>query len=201
MNNSTSQEAENASIATTSIDSSTNASIDSSLNTTMNETMNQTINSTLQNVSQVDPTFIIFQTPFSTSPLIDILIISIIAALFTTLLNKYLTDQVAIKALRKEMKEKQKNMREMMKTDPKKAQAMQGDIMKKNMEVFKHSFNIKIMVITLLPLLYIFTEIRAGYMHYDTILNLGFVSFGWLGSYIILTIVASLIIKKALKVA
>lgn len=173
-----------------------------STNTTLNETINNSLNSTIQNVSQaIDPTFIIFNTPFSTSPLIDILIISIIAALFTTLLNKYLTDQVAIKALRKEMKEKQKNMREMMKTDPKKAQAMQGDIMKKNMEVFKHSFNIKIMIITILPLLYVFTEIRAGYMHYDTILNLGVISFGWLGSYIVLTIVASIIIKKLLKVA
>ncbi|MCH8519218.1 MAG: hypothetical protein LAT82_00495 [Nanoarchaeota archaeon] len=175
-----------------------------SLNETMSDVTTTSFNSTIEtmssNMSSV-PTFIFLEVPFTTGPLLDIFIISLIAALFTTLLNKYLTDQVTIKALRVEMKKKQKEMREMLKKNPQKAQAMQSDLMKKNMEIFKHSFNIKILVITLIPLLYIFTQIRAGYIHYDVILNLGFVSFGWLGSYIILTIICSIALKKILNVA
>ncbi|MFP4402059.1 MAG: hypothetical protein ACLFPL_02410 [Candidatus Nanoarchaeia archaeon] len=173
-------------------------------NSTTTELANSSINSTLTNSTQsITETgkFIIFEVPFSINPFVDILIISIVAALFTTILNKYLTDQVAIKALRAEMKKKQKNMREMMKTNPQKAQAMQGEIMKQNMDLMKQSFNIKVIAITLLPLLYVFTEIRSAYAQYDVIMDVGLFTFGWLGSYIVLTLIASIIIKKLLKVA
>lgn len=163
--------------------------------------LNDSLNTTLQNVTQEIPTFIGLTTPFSYSPLIDIAIISFIAAVFTTLLNKYLTDQVAIKALREEMKKKQKDMRAMMKTNPQKAQKMQMDIMQKNMELMKHSFNFKVMAITLIPMIYVFTQVRSAYAQYPEILNLGFTTFGWLGTYLILAIVSSIILKKALKVA
>ena len=168
-----------------------------------NENINQTLAQNIsQNVSSLEPaTFIGLTVPFSYSPLVDLLIVSFIAALFTTLLNKYLTDQVAIKALREEMKKKQKEMKEIMKTNPKAAQTLQMDIMKKNMELFKHSFNFKIMAITLLPMIFIFTQIRSGYNSYEVILDLGFMSFGWLGTYLILTIICSILLKKVLKVA
>ena len=69
------------------------------------DTLNMTIqNSTEISTEIVSNTFIGLTTPFTMNPLIDIIIIALIAALFTTILNKYLTDQVAIKALRKEMK-------------------------------------------------------------------------------------------------
>lgn len=169
-----------------------------SVQTLSNESMNSTV---VNAATEVSKTFLGLQTPFSMNPLIDMIIIALIVGLFTTILNKYLTDQVAIKALRAEMKKKQKDMREMLKKDPKKAQKMQGEIMQKNMELMKQSMNFKVMAITLLPMLFLFTQIRAGYNQYDIILNLGFVSFGWLGSYIILTIIASIILKKVLKVA
>ena len=177
----------------------------------MNETNESLVEVTSTTFTPVDaaanttvteiPTFIGLNVPFTTEPWLDILIVSIIAALFTTLLNKYLTDQVSIKALRKEMKKKQKDMREMLKKDPAKAQKMQMEIMQKNMEVFKHSFNFKVMAITLIPMLFIFTQIRSGYMHYDVILDVGLFSLGWLGTYIIFAIVASIVMKKALDVA
>ena len=165
-----------------------------------NET-NQTLTSMTQTLTDEVPRFIIFEVPFTTGPFLDLLVISFFAALFTTLLNKYLTDQVAIKALRVEMKKKQKDLREMMKKNPQKAQAMQADLMKHNMEIFKHSFNFKVIIITLLPLLYIFTQIAAGYSHYEQIMDLGFVTFRWLGTYLILTIACSIALKKILNVA
>lgn len=169
------------------------------------ELQNTSLNSsTLQNSTTAvleQGKFIVFEVPFSVDPLVDILLISIVAALFTTILNKYLTDQVSIKALRAEMKNKQKEMRELMKTNPQKAQAMQSEIMKKNMELFKYSFNIKIILITIVPLLYVFTEIRSAYSQYDVILDVGLFSLGWLGSYIVLTLLASIVIKKILRVS
>lgn len=169
--------------------------------TSVENIINSTLQNTTQIVQEVTPTFIGLPTPFTTSPFLDILIISIIASLFTTMLNKYLTDQVAIKALRAEMKKKQKVMREKLKTNPQEAQKMQVEIMQKNMELMKHSMNFKVIAITLLPMLYVFTQIRSGYMHYDVITNLGVLSFGWLGTYLILAIISSIALKKILKVA
>lgn len=170
----------------------------SSVQTLSNESLNQTL---INSTTQVSQTFLSLQTPFTMNPLIDMVVIAIVVGLFTTLLNKYLTDQVAIKALRAEMKKKQKDMREMLKTNPQKAQKMQGEIMQKNMELMKHSFNFKVMAITILPMLFVFTQIRQGYLHFGEILNLGFISFEWLGTYIVLTIIASIVLKKLLKVA
>jgi len=69
--------------------------------------------------------------PFTGSAVIDIFFITLFTSLFITLVNKYLGDQVRIKALRKEMKSLQKEMRATMTKDPKKAQAMQKEMMKK----------------------------------------------------------------------
>lgn len=178
----------------------TNNSLNDSLINVSAISVNSNTENIASNVSSI-PTFIFLEVPFSTGPFLDILIISLIASLFTTLLTKYLTDQTTIKALRAEMKKKQKAMREMLKKNPQKAQAMQNDLMKSNMEIFKHSFSIKMLAITAIPLLYVFTQIRIGYMHYDYIMNLGFITFGWLGTYLILTIICSIILKKLLDVA
>ncbi|MFT4244873.1 MAG: hypothetical protein ACMXYB_05460 [Candidatus Woesearchaeota archaeon] len=177
-----------------------NQSISESLVNVTSTSINSSIENGTHNMSSV-PTFIVFEVPFTTGPLLDIFIISLIAALFTTLLTKYLTDQTTIKALRVSLKKKQKEMREMLKLNPQKAQAMQSELMKKNMEIFKLSFNIKVLLITIAPLLYIFTQIASGYSHYDYIMDLGFITFGWLGSYIIITIICSIALKKILDVA
>ena len=121
----------------------------------MNETINQTINQTA--------TLFGHSPPFAGNPIIDIFLITLVIVLFTTLINKYMTDQVKIKTLRKEMKELQKKMRETMKTDPKKAQTLQQEIMKKNMENMKHAMNIKVMLITMLPLLVVFSFVGKLY--------------------------------------
>ncbi len=169
----------------------------------MNETINQSINESINQAS----TFLGYSAPFTSSPIIDIFLITLLVVIFTTLINKYMTDQVRIKALRKEMKEMQKKMREVMKNDPKKAQLMQQDIMKKNMENMKHAMNPKVMLITMVPLLVVFTFIGKIYGPFGVIMDFGLGSwfFGhpweWLGTYIFFSIINSIVIKKLLDVA
>lgn len=161
----------------------------------MNESLNQSVIQASQFLGQT--------IPFTGSALFDIYLITLVVAVFTTIVTKYLTDQVSIKALRKDLKDSQKKMREVLKKDPQKAQEMQKKIMKKNFELMKHSMNIKMILVTMGPLLVVFTLIAKLYPAtlFPTILNLGFISFAWLGTYIIFSIVNSLILKKVFNVA
>lgn len=159
--------------------------------------MNETINQTIAQAPQI----LGVATPLTTSPTIDIFLLTIITALFTTIVRKHMTDQSAIRALRKEMKGLQKKMREQMKKDPKKAQVMQQEIMKKNMENMKHEMNPKIMLTTMAPLLVVFFFVKELYGPFGEFFNLGFTTFGWLGTYIVFSIINSIIIKKLLDVA
>lgn len=166
--------------------------------------MNSTINQTVADVSQ---TFIGMTFPFTNSPAMDIFLMSLVASLFITLVNKYMSDQVKIKALRAEMKELQKKMRGMMAKNPEKAKKLQQEIMKKNMENMKHAFNMKIMMITMLPMLLLFGFISKNYSQFPVIFDFGF-SFwffwqpwGWLGTYLVSSIICSIALKKILNVA
>ena len=139
--------------------------------------------------------------PFTGYPSLDIFIITLVICLFTTLINKYMTDQVKIKALRLEMKQLNKKMRETIKEDPEKAQEIQREIMKRNMNNFKESFKPKILLITLIPLLVVFYFIKELYGPFGEFFPLIFTEFGWLGTYMIFSIINSLLIKKILDVA
>ncbi len=144
----------------------------------------------------------LINVPVTWSPTIDIFIISFFVALFTTLINKYMSDQKKIKKTRKEMKELQKKLRETMKKDPKKAQEIQQEIMKKNFENMKFAFNPKIMMITMIPLMGVFIGIKSLYGNLGEFFNVfGITQFGWLGTYIVFSIINSMILKKVLDVA
>lgn len=159
--------------------------------------MNETINQTVQKIPEV----LGITMPFTNSPIVDIFLLTILTALFTTLVRKYMTDQIAIRALRKEMKDLQKKMRETMKKDPSKAQILQKQIMKKNMENMKTEMNPKIMLTTMVPMLFVFFIARELYGPFGEFLNLGFTTFGWLGTYILFSIITSIAMKKVLDVA
>lgn len=160
--------------------------------------MNETIN---QSIAQI-PVFLGHSIPITSSAVIDIYIITLFTSLFITLINKYFSDQKKIKASRKELKKLQKKMREVLKTDPKKAQIMQQEIMKKNFENMKFAFNPKIMLMTMIPLTYVFFTIKHLYAHLGEFFNFfGFTSFSWLGTYILFSIINSIILKKVLDVA
>ena len=88
-----------------------------------------------------------------------ILILSTIATLITTLIQKYLTDQKKIKAIKKEMKqlkEQQKKHRD----DSKKLMAIQKEMLQKNMDIMKQSF--KTMMYTFIPLILFFSWMSAN---------------------------------------
>ena len=102
------------------------------------------------------------------------------------------------------MKELQKKMRDHIKNkNPAKAQAIQKDIMKKNMENIKHAMNPKILLLTMGPLLIVFTfisKIFGDFGEFFTFPIFGW-TFGWLGTYIIFSIISSIAMKKILDVA
>lgn len=163
--------------------------------------MNNTINETLSQVSIQAPQILGMALPLTNSPAVDIFIITIFSSLFVTLINKFFSDQVAIKALRKDMKDLQKKARDAMKNDPKKAQQLQQQIMKKNLENMKHAMNPKIMLMTMLPMLLLFIFVKQYYGAFGNILDLGFTEFTWLGTYILFSIINSILLKKVLDVA
>ncbi len=168
--------------------------------------MNQTINETLSAVV-TQSTYKGISLPITPYVALDIFIITFIVALFMTIINKYMTDQITIKALRKEMKELQKKFKETMQKDPAKAQKIQQEIMKKSLENMKHSMNLKVMLVTMIPLLLVFSLVSKAYGPFGEFFNLfSFLDWqwslwGWLGTYIFFSIVNSLILKKVLDVA
>lgn len=163
--------------------------------------MNETINNTVLMAANQTPEVLGYALPLTGFPVLDIYFITLFAALFTTLINKHFSDQIKIKALRKEMKDLQKKMRATMKSDPKKAQKMQQEIFKKNMENMKHAMNPKILLLTMFPLLVLFIFVRTHYGPFGEFLDLGFTEFGWLGSYITFSIINSIVLKKVMDVA
>jgi uncharacterized membrane protein (DUF106 family) len=162
----------------------------------MNESLNESVTALATSSDLFGTTL-----PLTGNPALDIFCISLLGALFVTLVNKYLSDQIKIKALRAEMKELQKKMRKQMSKNPEKAKQMQQEIFKKNLENMKHAFNPKIMLITMLPMLLLFFFIRSHYGGFGEFLDLGFTQFGWLGTYIVFSIINSIALKKILDVA
>ena len=112
-----------------------------------------------------------------------------------------MTDQVKIKALRSEMKLLSKKARDLIKKNPKKSQEIQKEIMKKNFENMKEFFNPKIILISMLPLLIVFFLTKKFYEPLGDFLPLLFFDFGWLGTYILFTLINSIWLKKVLDVA
>lgn len=166
----------------------------------MNQTLNETINQTVTQNLYLGQNF-----PITTYPALDIFIITFFVALFITIINKYMTDQVRIKALRKEMKDLQKKFKDTMAKDPAKAQKIQQEIMKKSFENMKLSMNIKVMLITMLPILLVFSFVAKAYGPFGEFFHLipfwEWTNWGWLGTYIFFSIINSMILKKVLDVA
>ncbi len=91
--------------------------------------------------------------------LLAIFIVSFLITLLITLVYKYTTNQSKLKQLKLEMKEKQKKIRELTKTQPEKAMKIQKDMMSSNMEMMKQSF--KSTLYTFIPIIIIFGWLNA----------------------------------------
>lgn len=133
----------------------------------------------------------------------NVIIISLIITFFITLSYKFLTDQNAMKELKTKMKEFQKQMKE-NKEDMQKVQELQKQAMSNQMQYMKHSW--KVMLYTFLPLILIFSWMRSTFNSGADIINWSLkiplfgTGLGWLGTYIITSIIFSMILRKFMKI-
>ncbi len=137
----------------------------------------------------------IFGKLIELSHLWALVIIATILTFLVTIVYKYATDQTLMKGLKDETKSLQKQMKE-HKDNPSKMMEIQKQAMEKNMKYMMHSF--KPMIITFIPIIIIFGWLKNTYTGVE--LNfLGFID-SWLWTYIIISIIASLILRKFLRV-
>ncbi len=135
---------------------------------------------------------------------LSILGISAALALFSTLVYKYATDQALMKAIKEEMKKLQDEMKA-NRTNPQKIAELQGKLMPLNTKMMSQSF--KPMILTIVPFLVIFALLGKVYNGL-TVIPLSFhfplsklaTGLGWVGTYVILSMVFTTVFRKALKV-
>jgi uncharacterized membrane protein (DUF106 family) len=124
-----------------------------------------------------------------------LLAISFILTLLITIIYKYMTDQELMKTLKADMKSAQAEMKK-LKDDPKKMMEMQKEAMQKNMKYMMKSM--KPTLVTFIPIILIFGWLRQ---YYEAAGNPDvFFGLSWIWSYIIFSIVLSIIMRKVLKI-
>ena len=131
------------------------------------------------------------------SPLLGIIFISFILSLISTISWKYLTDQTLLKSIREKasaMKEEFKKHKD----DPKKISELNSNFAKENWEAMKTQYkqSIKPMIVTIVPFALAFVWIRKTYEPFGDI----FLGMGGIWSYIVFSIIFSMILRKIMKV-
>ena len=132
------------------------------------------------------------------SPIFDIFFISFFTSLLTVYLSKIVIGKEGLerrKLKREELKLLRKKQMDLIKTNPNKAKDVNAEIMKVTMESFKESFNIKLILITMPIIFFIFPFLSFNYSPYTNILF----GFGWLGTYIVFSVLNSLVLNKLFK--
>jgi uncharacterized membrane protein (DUF106 family) len=138
-------------------------------------------------------------------PLWFILLLSVILSIVVTLVYKFATDQNEMKELKKQVKEYQQKMKD-TKDNPTKMLEIQKEMSAVNMKYFKHSM--KPMLITIVPFIIIFHLLGKVFTGV-TVIPLPFhfplssleTGLGWIGTYIIFSMLFTTAFRKALKVA
>ena len=124
-----------------------------------------------------------------------LIVICILLTLFITLIYKYTTDQKAMKEMKDSLKQFQKEMKE-LKNNPEKAIEKQKEAMQINMKYMMASF--KPMIFTFVPLVIIYGWLNK---YYNALGNPDvFFGISWFWSYVIFSVIASIAIRKILKV-
>lgn len=138
-------------------------------------------------------------------PLVSILGISIVLSFLVTLAYKYLTDQTLMKELKKQLKENQKKIKE-AKGDKDKMMKLQKESMHTNMKYMAQS--LKPMIVTLIPFLAVFAWLRSVFsglvvvpLDFHVPLSSLETGLGWIGTYIIFSMIFTTLFRKAMKVA
>ena len=135
--------------------------------------------------------------------LLGIVAISLILNLIVTLAAKFLSDQKLMKSLKEEGEYLKEEMKK-FKNDPQKYLELQKKQMESSLKYMRHSM--KPALFTLLPLLLIFGWLRKTFPAEETLINLPFSiplignGLGWLGIYILSSIIFSIVLRKLLKI-
>lgn len=138
-------------------------------------------------------------------PLLSITVFSFIITLASTLAYKKFTDQSKMKELREQQKALQEKSKQ-FRNSPDKMLELQQEMMKLSTEQMRASF--KIMFITLIPFILIFNYLRNLYVdagignivYWKVNIPLVGDGAGWLLSYLIISLVSSMFLRKILKV-
>ncbi len=123
------------------------------------------------------------------NPTYSIAVFSIIVTLISTLAQKWLTNQEHLKSLKKRQKEIQKELKKTK--EPSVMQELNAELLQLTGLMFKSSM--KPLFVTLIPFLLLFMWLRSVYVPV--------MGNGWIWYYLGYSIVASIILRKVLKVA
>jgi uncharacterized membrane protein (DUF106 family) len=123
------------------------------------------------------------------NPKISLAVFSVAVTLVSTLVQKKFTDQEHLKSLKKRQKEIQKELKKTK--EPSIMQELNSEMLSLTGVMFKKSM--KPMFVTLLPFLFLFIWLRSVY---DPIMGTS-----WIWYYLGYSVVASIILRKVLKVA
>lgn len=135
----------------------------------------------------------------------SILIMSMILTGIITLIYKYTTNQILLKDLKGQVKDYQKQIKTLrVNGETDRIMEVNKKAMKLNMQYMKHSM--KPMLYTFIPIILIFGWLKSVYPSgtvvlpfYITIPVFG-AGFGWLGTYIVSSIIFSMVLRKVMKV-
>ncbi len=145
----------------------------------------------------------IFGPIISLSSPLNILVISFILTLIVNLAMKFFTNQKVMKTLKEESEFFKEEMKK-FKNDPQKLLDIQKKTMENSMKYLRHS--LPATLITLLPLLLIFGWLRQAFPAGEILLKFPFklpllgAGLGWLGSYILFSIIFNIALRKILKI-
>ncbi len=139
----------------------------------------------------------IFGWAVAISPLVGIIFVSLILSFISTIAWKYLTDQTLLKDIRERTKKVHEEFKK-YKSDPKKLAELNSKMAKENLEAMKIQYkqSIKPMIVTLVPFALTFVWIRKTYEPFGDI----FLNMGGIWTYIVFSVVFSMVLRKVMKV-
>jgi uncharacterized membrane protein (DUF106 family) len=125
----------------------------------------------------------------SANPKVSIAVFSVVVTLISTLVQKHFTDQEHLKSLKKRQKEIQAEIKKTK--EPSVMQELNSEMLQLTGLMFKKSM--KPMFVTMIPFLILFTWLRSIYVPV--------MGNGWIWYYIGYSVLASIVLRKVLKVA
>lgn len=123
------------------------------------------------------------------SPKLSIILVSLVVAIFISIVNYFIMDKVRMRELKEIQKACQIKLKN-AKGDMNKMSEINKQMMACSTEMMKHSF--KPMLVTFIPIIIVFTFIRGVYAETD-------LASTWIWWYIISSIIFSMILRKVFK--